>query len=82
MSEACSVYVGNSDAYGLGIRLDIYLQWTTSVTTKWVFTDRDRLRDVLNENAIFILSVFIATIVLAALFSAENQNPTRSTLLS
>lgn len=66
MSQACPVYVGNSDAYGLGIRLGIYIQWTTSVINKWTFTDRGHLRDVLNENAIFIFSVFIATIVLAA----------------
>lgn len=66
MPADCPAYIGNSDAYGLGIRLGIYLQWATSVINKWVFEDRDHLRDVLNENAIFLLSIFIATIVLAA----------------
>lgn len=66
MLEDCPTYIGNSDAYGLGIRLGIYLQWATSVINKWVFADRDHLRDVLNENAIFLLSIFIATIILAA----------------
>jgi hypothetical protein len=66
MSQVCPTYIGNSDAYGLGIRLGIYLQWTTSVLNKWVFSDSEHLREVLNENAIFFLSIFIATIVLAA----------------
>lgn len=59
----CS-FVGNSDVYGLGIRVGIYLQWLASLLSK-VFLGEEALRSVLNENAIFLLALFLATILLA-----------------
>jgi hypothetical protein len=55
-------YEGNSDIYGLGIRVGIYLQWISGLLSK-VFLEEKDLRDVLNENAIFLLAVFLATVL-------------------
>ena len=59
-------FAGNSDIYGLGIRLGIYLQWFASVLSKWFLPSNEVLHDVLNENAIFLFSIFIASIVLVS----------------
>jgi hypothetical protein len=59
---ACG-YVGNSEVYGLGIRVGIYLQWVSSLLCK-AFLDDESLRDILNENATFLLAIFLATILL------------------
>jgi hypothetical protein len=56
-------YEGNSDVYGLGIRVGIYLQWVSGLLSK-AFLNEEALRDVLNENAIFLLAIFLATVLL------------------
>ena len=56
-------YEGNSDVYGLGIRVGIYLQWISGLLSKAFLEEKD-LRDVLNENAIFLLAIFLATVLL------------------
>ena len=60
--DTCS-YVGNSDVYGLGIRVGIYLQWISALISK-TFLSQEGLRDVLNDNAIFLLAIFLATVLL------------------
>ncbi|KAF8847144.1 hypothetical protein BDZ45DRAFT_755206 [Acephala macrosclerotiorum] len=54
----------NLDIYGFGIRLGIYLQWVGAVLSKWFNEDPECLRDLLDENSIFQLAIFIASILL------------------
>lgn len=56
--ESCSGFEGNSDLYGLGIRLGIYLQWTSSLLTN-VFLP-SAVSDSLDTNSIFLFAIFIA----------------------
>ncbi|TAQ86798.1 hypothetical protein B7494_g4862 [Chlorociboria aeruginascens] len=58
-------FQGNSDIYGLGIRVGIYLQWISALISKWRFGNNENLRDLLNENAVFLFSIFLATALLA-----------------
>ncbi len=56
-------YDGNFDIYGLGIRLGIYFQWAGAVLLKWFRGEPEVLRDLLNENGVFLLAIFIASII-------------------
>lgn len=62
-SETCG-FVGNSDAYGLGIRLGIYFQWIAS----WIANQLSpEIAAELNDvNCIFLIAIFISGIVLSA----------------
>ena len=62
LSSQCE-YKGNSDLYGFGIRLGLYLQWTASVISKAWTPSLDSLRDLLDADAIFLLAIFVATSV-------------------
>ena len=64
--DACG-FIGNSDVYGLGIRLGVYLQWLTSIISKRFFSSSspEVLRELLDANAIFTLSILIGTALLA-----------------
>ena len=55
---ACSGFAGNSDFYGLGIRIGIYLQWISSLLTN-VLLPRG-ISDSLDTNSIFLFAVFVA----------------------
>lgn len=57
-------YDGNPDIYGLGIRLGIYFQWVGAVLSKWFRGEPEVLRDLLNENGVFLLAIFVASIIL------------------
>ena len=66
LSPNCG-FPGNSDAYGLGIRLGIYLQWTSALISKHylVASNAQILRELLDVNTIFCLAIFIATALLS-----------------
>jgi hypothetical protein len=57
-------FPGNPDIYGLGIRLGIYFQWIGAVLSKWFRGNPEALRDLLDENGIFLLAIFITSILL------------------
>jgi hypothetical protein len=51
-------YVGNQDVYGLGIRIGLYSQWTSTLISNWFHTfNISRARDV---NTFFQLAMGIA----------------------
>ena len=55
---------GNSDFYGLGIRIGIYLQWITSFLANHFVPDS--IDSHLETNTIFLLALFIATVFATA----------------
>lgn len=59
-SASCG-FVGNSDFYGLGIRIGIYLQWITAFMANHLLPDA--IEGNLETNTIFLLALFIATAV-------------------
>lgn len=65
---SCSIQ-GNADFYGLGIRIGIYLQYITAFLANHIL--RDAIKSNLETNSIFLLALFIATIV--ATVSGEAQ---------
>jgi hypothetical protein len=54
-------FTGNSDFYGLGIRIGIYLQWITAFLANHFLREAIDLN--LETNTIFLLALFIATVV-------------------
>ncbi|KAL9125609.1 MAG: hypothetical protein Q9217_005206 [Psora testacea] len=60
-------FTGNSDIYGLGIRLGVYLQWVAALISKQylVSSRAGIMRELLDVNTIFSLAIFIATVVLS-----------------
>ena len=54
----CNGFAGNSDLYGLGIRIGIYLQWISSLLTNVLLPTG--VSDSLDTNSIFLFAVFIA----------------------
>ncbi|KAL9109082.1 MAG: hypothetical protein Q9227_006173 [Pyrenula ochraceoflavens] len=60
----CEPFQGNSDLYGLGIRIGIYLQWFSS----WICMSLNpgSAEDLHAVNSIFIFAIIIAAIVAAA----------------
>jgi hypothetical protein len=51
-------YIGNQDVYGLGIRIGLYSQWTSTLISNWFHTfNLSRARDV---NTFFQLAMGIA----------------------
>jgi hypothetical protein len=60
----CS-FAGNSDAYGLGIRLGVYLQWLGSHIANRTYYARDSIGNLLDTNAIFLSALLVATWLLS-----------------
>ena len=58
---ACEPIEGNPDFYGLGIRIGIYLQWSSA----WLnlLLDPESAQSVLDTNSVFVFAVVIATII-------------------
>ena len=56
--DVCNGFAGNSDLYGLGIRIGIYLQWISSLLTNILLPNE--VSDSLDTNSIFLFAVFIA----------------------
>lgn len=59
-SIASCVLNGNSDLYGLGIRLGVYFQLISTLLANHFLPDA--LREALDANTIFLVSIFIAVI--------------------
>ena len=56
--DICNGFAGNSDLYGLGIRIGIYLQWISSLSTNVLLPSG--VSDSLDTNSIFLFAIFIA----------------------
>ncbi|KAI9868845.1 MAG: hypothetical protein M1813_004696 [Trichoglossum hirsutum] len=56
--DTCSGFKGQSDLYGLGIRLGVYLQWISSQAANCLLPDE--MPNALDTNSIFLFAVFIA----------------------
>lgn len=67
-SPGCGI-TGNTDFYGLGIRVGIYLQWLTSLLANRYL--HEEIRPNLETNTIFLLAVFIATAIASAQQTAK-----------
>lgn len=61
---------GNSDLYGPGIRLGVYLQWITSLIAN--HHAHESIRSNLETNTLFLLAIFIAAVVATAQSSLES----------
>ena len=60
MEDTCG-FEGNADTYGLGVRLGIYLSWTsTIIASGWLPTIR---ADIIDTLVIFTLAFFGATLL-------------------
>ena len=70
-TPACG-FPGNSDTYGLGIRLGVYLQWISAIVTKefLVASKAEILRELVDVNTIFSLAIFIATVSWSSRYAA------------
>ncbi|KAI1090114.1 hypothetical protein F5B19DRAFT_336883 [Rostrohypoxylon terebratum] len=57
----CEAIEGNPDFYGLGIRIGVYLQWTTA----WVSLLVDPLsaQSVYDVNSVFVFAILVATMI-------------------
>lgn len=66
-------FIGNSDLYGCGIRIGIYLQWISSILANHLFSNNRQ--DIQKLYLIFSLAIcvatLIATFVKACVFSVE-----------
>lgn len=60
ISQACDGFEGNSDLYGLGIRLGVYLQWVSS----WLIQtlNPNGIMTTHDTNSIFVLAILVAMI--------------------
>jgi hypothetical protein len=61
----CS-FQGNSDVYGLGIRLGVYLQWIASHIANRSHHCEEVIREFLATNTIFLCALLIAGVVLSS----------------
>lgn len=59
-SSSCG-FEGNSDFYGLGIRIGVYLQWITAFLANHLL--QSAIETNLETNTIFLSALFIATVV-------------------
>lgn len=67
--QQCTIQ-GNSDFYGLGIRIGIYLQWISSFLANIYLTEA--ISGTLETNTIFLLAMFVAMIVATTRQSIQN----------
>lgn len=73
LTNASCGYVGNSDIYGLGIHVGIYLQWVASILSK-TFLEEKYIHDIFNESSIFLVALFVAIILLITNFIEDAHN--------
>ncbi|KAJ5521029.1 hypothetical protein N7463_001482 [Penicillium fimorum] len=66
--DTCAPFEGNSDLYGLGIRLGVYLQWISA----WIslLLDPYSAQSIYDTNSVFVFAIMVATIVAAQLGTA------------
>lgn len=62
-SNANCGFVGNSDLYGLGIRLGVYFQWLSGIVAQ---IHPESWQDVQKAYTIFLFAILIATMILTA----------------
>lgn len=62
--DAHCAFTGNSDLYGLGIRVGIYLQWVSAFLAN--LRHADAVQDMLATNTIFLMALFIALAIITA----------------
>ncbi|CZR63799.1 uncharacterized protein PAC_13696 [Phialocephala subalpina] len=60
----CQGFDGNSDFYGLGIRIGVYLQWFSGLLANSFHAES--IHDILSTNTIFLLALFIALAISTA----------------
>jgi hypothetical protein len=65
MADRTCGFVGNSDIYGLGIRLGLYFQWAASILSKQFSASPESIRDIIDVDIIFLTAIFISTALLA-----------------
>jgi hypothetical protein len=63
-SPSQCTFPGNSDHYGLGIRIGIYLQWISGLLANTLHADS--VQDMLATNIIFLIALFIALAIITA----------------
>jgi len=63
LSSPECVFEGNSDLYGLGIRIGIYLQWISGLLANCFHADS--VRDMLATNTIFLIALFTALAIIS-----------------
>lgn len=61
--DACPEFIGNSDFYGLGIRIGVYLQWMSARIT--LLLDPESAQATFDANSTFVFAIVIATIIAA-----------------
>jgi hypothetical protein len=60
---SCS-FSGNSDMYGLGIRLGFYLNWYGETLASWIA--RDEVNGIALSNSFFVAATFLALVIQTA----------------
>lgn len=61
--DACPEFIGNSDFYGLGIRIGVYLQWISAWIT--LLLDPESAQATFDANSTFVFAIAIATVIAA-----------------
>ncbi|KAH6974579.1 hypothetical protein BKA56DRAFT_490409 [Ilyonectria sp. MPI-CAGE-AT-0026] len=61
--DPCPKFIGNSDFYGLGIRIGVYLQWISAWIT--LLLDPESAQATFDANSTFVFAIVIATIIAA-----------------
>ncbi|KAJ5157230.1 uncharacterized protein N7482_008330 [Penicillium canariense] len=61
--NTCTSFDGNSDLYGLGIRIGVYLQWIST----WIslLLDPESAQTTYDINSVFVFAILVATIIAA-----------------
>ncbi|KAJ5887540.1 hypothetical protein N7495_007581 [Penicillium taxi] len=61
--DICTPFEGNSDLYGLGIRVGVYLQWVSAWTS--LLLDPESAQATYDANSTFVFAILVATIIAA-----------------
>lgn len=70
LAPSCTPFEGNSDFYGQGIRIGVYLQWLSAWLS--VLLQPDTAQSILEVNSVFIFAIVIATI---SAFNSDGIQP-------
>jgi len=60
MDSSCN-FTGNSDMYGLGIRIGFYLQWFGTILASWIA--RGEVQGMRLSNSFFVAATFLALVI-------------------
>ncbi|KAI9737563.1 MAG: hypothetical protein M1834_009718 [Cirrosporium novae-zelandiae] len=78
--DVCTGFQGNSDLYGFGIRLGIYLQWISSLLANAFVPDM--MPSALDTNSTFLFAIFIAIVKATTAHTLRQVEALRITILS